>query len=323
MKKKNKFLELKIKRAALFALGLTFFVFPSQSYYATVQATWHQSQVRDFEGVIPLPAAYPINQTGQSLPLLTARSLVVIDRDSAVVMGAKNEKLWLLPASTVKIMTALVVLDYYDLDQVLVVNNVSDFGQDMGLVSGEKITVRSLLYGLLVSSANDAALVLAQNYPGGEPAFVKAMNQKAIDLDLKGSYFANPTGLDSDDQGRRLKDYSYSTALDLAHLSAWALRNPFFDQLISTQQITVTDVSGSIVHPLYNINQLLGRIEGVKGVKTGWTEEARECLVSYVELGEQGVITVVLGSNDRFGETVSLINWVLDSYQWQQLTPTN
>lgn len=316
-------MELRIKRAALFCLGLAFFLFPSQSYYATIQAYCQSNPVRDFEGLLPLPAAYPLNTTGQGLPSLTAHSVVVIDRDSAVIMGAKNADLWLLPASTVKIMTALVALDHYSLDQVLLVGPVSDLGQDMKLIKGEKITVRSLLYGLLVASANDAAQVLAQNYPGGEKAFVAAMNQKAAELQLIDTYFANPTGLDSDEEGKLLADYSYSTASDLARLSAWALKDPFFNQLINTQSITVTDITGQIVHQLYNINQLLGRVEGIRGVKTGWTEEAGECLVSYFELDGRGIITVILGSQDRFGETVQLINWVWANFQWQELIPTN
>ncbi|MGB9706575.1 MAG: D-alanyl-D-alanine carboxypeptidase family protein [Microgenomates group bacterium] len=321
-RKNNPKLVLKIKRAAFFCFGLVFFLFPGQNYYLIAQNTFKPTNIRQLEFELPPPALYPVNFTGQLPPNLTARSVVVVDKDSSVVMYSKNENLWVLPASTVKIMTALVALDYYRPEEILTVGKIDGFGQKMKLVEGEKITIRNLLYGLLLASANDAALVLAQNYPGGEGAFVRAMNEKAGKLHLENTYFANPTGLDSDEEGKLLSDFSYTTALDLAHLTAWALKNPVFSQIIATEKITVTDVSGKIIHRLFNINELLGKIEGLKGGKTGWTEEAGECLVSYTERNGKGVIIVVLGSQDRFGETIKLVNWAFSNHMWQNFTPS-
>jgi len=247
---------------------------------------------------------------------------VVVDRDSAALLTGRNENLRVLPASTVKVMTALVSLEYYHLDDVLVIGKMEKNGQEIGLIEGERITFRSLLYGLLVSSGNDVALVLARNYPGGVFNFVKAMNQKAEDLNLTHTYFANPTGLDSGPEGNILTDFSYTTALDLARLSAVALKNQFLVEIFSTPSIIITDVEGKINHQLNNINELLNQLPGMKGIKTGWTEEAGECLIGYTERENQGIITVVLGSQDRFGETSKLTNWVFDNFRWQEITPS-
>lgn len=321
-KKQNKNMQiLKIKRASLFLFGLALFFLPGQNCYLTLQPSQQPAVVQEIDTNFPLPAAYPVNFTGKNPPPLTAYSVLVLDQDSAVVLYQKNARSKLLPASTVKIMTALVALNYYQLDEILTVEDINWRGQNMELQEGEKISVRALLYGLLVGSANDAAQVLAKSYPGGEQAFVGVMNEKAKELNLFDTYFANPTGIDTDDAGNLLPDHSFTTTLDLARLTTQALRNPVFTQLVATPQIVVSDVSGEITHPLENINQLLGRIEGIKGVKTGWTEEAGECLVSFVERNGKGIMTVVLESEDRFGETAKLIEWVFTNYEWEKAEP--
>jgi D-alanyl-D-alanine carboxypeptidase (penicillin-binding protein 5/6) len=315
-----KFRQYPLKWTSLFLLGSLFLFFPGQNPYQIAQASWRSAPTQEMKIEVPPPASYPVNVTGVEAPFLSARSVLVMDQDSGVVMYEKNPHLRLLPASTVKIMTALVALEHYALDEVLVVPLVSDEGQDMELSAGEQMTVKNLLSGLLVASANDAALTLAQNYPGGEEAFVAAMNKKAEELNLVDSFFANPTGLD---QAETLgKPPSYTTTLDLARLGMEALKNPVFAQLVATPKMVVTDTTGKIVHELFNINELVTYLEGVRGIKTGWTENAGECLVAYTEREGKGVITVVLGSNDRFGETKALIDWAFTNHQWQVLGST-
>jgi D-alanyl-D-alanine carboxypeptidase (penicillin-binding protein 5/6) len=216
----------------------------------------------------------------------------------------------------------MVALEHYSFDDVLVVKNPDDEGQDMELLEDERITVKNLILGVLVSSANDAALVLAQNYPGGEETFVERMNQKAQELHLKDTFFANPTGLDSDENGDLLSIRSHTTALDLARLAAVALKNEKILEMVSTSYIEVKDISGEIAHPLYNVNELLGRLPGMKGLKTGWTEEAGECLIGYTEREERGIITVVLKSQDRFLETKKLVDWAFANHTWKDFTPS-
>jgi len=313
--------SLKFKRFCFFSFAFAFVFLPGQNYYLTVQASWQLPQTRQIEINLPV-APYPINTSENQAPQTTARSVLVVDLDSAVVLYAKNENAEVLPASTVKIMTALVVLDYYPLDEILEVIQVNDLGQDMKLMVGEKITVKNLLYGLLVASANDAASVLAKNYPGGEKTFVEKMNQKAQELHLNHTYFANPTGLDSDSDGNLLTNYSYTTSLDLARLAGWALKNPVFAEMVATPKIVVTDVSGKIQHQLFNINILVASQPEIKGIKTGWTQEAGECLVSLAERNGEKIMTVVLGSENRFGETTQLLDWVFGNYQWFNLAPS-
>jgi D-alanyl-D-alanine carboxypeptidase (penicillin-binding protein 5/6) len=312
---------LKFKKTILFVFGLSLFLLSGQNPSLLAQAVWQPSLIQKWEENWPSPAPYPVNDTHQPPPFLTAQSVLILDRDSAVVLFQKNAAARLLPASTVKIMTALVALDHYSLEEVLTVSDINWEGQDVGLQEGERITVRALLHALLVASGNDAAQVLAKNFPGGEKAFVAAMNQKAREFNLEDTSYANPTGLDSDDFGQLLPDQSRTTTLDLARLTIQALRNPVFAQVVVVPRMVVTDVTGQIVHFLENINQLLGEVRGLKGVKTGWTQQAGECLVSYIEREGKGIIVVVLGSQDRFGETEKLVKWVFANHSWEILKP--
>ena len=255
---------------------------------------------------------YPVNKTQELPPVISARSVVVMDVDSSVVLYQKNPDLPLLPASTTKIMTGIVALENYPLDQILIVGNLEKNGQVIDLLEGEQMTVENLLYGLLVASGNDAATVLAQNFESGQRAFIEAMNQKARELNLTNTHFENPTGIDHPNH--------YSTALDLARLSVYALKNPIFTEIVATPKIVIWDLNHQISHYLFNINQLVGKDLGVKGVKTGWTEEAGECLVAYVEKERRKLITVILGSQDRFGETKRLVDWVFENFEWKEFT---
>lgn len=259
----------------------------------------------------------PVLAEDSSFPMVSAQAALAVDWDSMVTLYEKNSDASLLPASTTKIVTALVAMDYYSDEQILEVGRINVEGQKMGLIQGEKMSVKNLLYGLLVYSANDAAEALAQNYPGGRRAFVDAMNNKARDLNLENSFFANPTGLD------RNGDRIASTAKDLVRISMVAMENPKFADIVKTKEITVTSVDGKISHKLYNINELVGQVDGVLGIKTGWTENARENLVTYIERDNHKVIIALLGSQDRFGETKELINWIFNNYKWEEVNPRN
>ncbi len=238
-------------------------------------------------------------------PTLTANSVLVVDLNSGITLYEKNPDEPVLPASTTKILTALVALDYYPLDEVLEVGSLSVDGQKMHLVKRERITVRDLLYGLLVFSANDAAEVLAQNFPGGRNTFVASMNYKAKELDLEHTYLSDPAGLSVVNH--------YTTARDLVKASIVALKNPFFKEAVRTKEITVESIDKRFVHKLKNINELLWEVDGVLGVKTGWTPDSRENLVTYIKRGDKDLLIAILGSQDRFNETKSLIDWVFSS----------
>lgn len=261
----------------------------------------------------------PVLGAESSFPVISAQGAIAVDLNSGIPLYEKNPDEKLLPASTAKIITALVALDIYDLDQILTVpKGAAVDGQKMGLYTGEQMTVENLLYGLLVYSANDAAMTLAGNFPVSSEsgvnsfdAFVASMNEKAGDLSMKDSHFENPVGLDG--------IYQTTTARDLIRASEVALKNPVFAKIVATKSLTVTDVSGKSVYYLKNINELLGNVPGVLGVKTGWTENARENLVTYVERDGHEVLIAILGSQDRFGETKELIDWIFENYMWQEV----
>ena len=257
----------------------------------------------------------PVLKESAKYPILSAQSVMAVDLTSGVTLYEKDPNKALLPASTTKIVTALVALDTYDPEQVLKVGKVAVEGQKMGLVTNEKIKFIDLLNGLLIYSANDAAEVLASNHPGGRELFIALMNKKVKDLGLNNTHFNNPTGLDNGAQ--------YSTTRDLIVVAKYSMENPFFAEIVGTKEKIVKSVDGKITHKLINRNKLLGSVEGVKGVKTGWTENARENLVVYVERNNRKVITVVLGSSDRFGETKELIEWIYDNYKWEEVIPRN
>lgn len=293
-----------------FLLTLVIFILlPTYSYNLLSYVNSPKPVIRPQVMTLPELSLYPVNVTGQLAPWLTANAVMVIDVPSKTIIFAKNPDTQLLPASTTKIMTALVTLDFYKLTAVLEVRSLNSIGQTMNLELGERITVENLLYGLLVQSGNDAALLLAENYPGGVKGFVAAMNKKAKEFNLLQTNFVNPTGVE---------DYGHlSSAHDLAILGAQAMKNEKLASIVATPAITISNITGDIQHELKNVNRLVGKVTGLKGIKTGWTENAGECLIAYMERDKGKIITVVLGSKNRFTETETLINWVFDNFSWQ------
>lgn len=291
------------------SLLLLAFMYPGQNYYQTLII--RPGEIRSYAIPDSVHTVYPVAD-GTEAPGVTAQSVVVQDVASKTVMYEKNPDTELLPASTTKVMTALVALDHYQLDDVVTIHNEDRaVGSTMELVQGEMITVENLIYGLLVESGNDAALALADNYPGGYDAFIAEMNAKAKTLHLDSTIYKNVSGIES---------YGHvTTARDLAVLAAEAVQNPVIERVMQTKDIVVTDIHGTITHPLVSTNQLLGVVAGMKGLKTGWTERAGECLISYVEREGRSVIVVVLNSADRFGESAALIDWVYGHHAWEQI----
>ena len=175
----------------------------------------------------------------------------------------------------------------------------------MGLTAGEQLTVRDLLYGLLLPSGNDAAVALAEHVAGNEEAFVVLMNATAADLGLENTHFTSPHGLGSPDET--------ASAADLTALARRALADPVFSEIVAT---TEASVSG---RELKNTNQLLGSFAGADGVKTGTTDEAGECLVASATRDGHRELVVLLGSQDRYGEASALLNWANSAWQWRSV----
>lgn len=308
---------LNAQSSRLVCLVVTLIVFlslPGENFYQTLQILTKRPLVRQVFLPFPSPAPYPVKKDNVPPPEISASSALVLDDESKAILFAKNAKIKTPPASLTKIMTALVALERYDLDGVLVVRRLFSEGSQMGLFEGEKISVKNLLYGLLLASGNDAGFTLAENISGGIEQFVCDMNKKVAQFGLKDTHFTNPVGKDEQNH--------YSTAWDLAHLASLAMKNPVFAEIVNTSHIVVSNRERTKWHELENINILLGENLGVRGIKTGWTEKAGGCLIAFAQRGSSKIIVVILGSRDkytRFDDARALINWTFASYQWRKL----
>lgn len=241
---------------------------------------------------------------------ISARGVYAVDINSGETLYSKNSNEPLLPASTTKIATAVVAMKVFNGQDILTVSGVQNItGQKMGLFNGEKITAESLIYGILIHSANDAAMVIANNYSGGYKEFINEMNQLASDWGLNKTHFTNPVGFD--------EYLHFSTAEDLVKLSYQAMNDPHFAEIVSLQGASVASSDGYFVHNLKNTNLLLGEIPGVVGVKTGHTISSGESLVTQINNDDKKILIALVGSVDRFGETKLLIDWILGNYSWE------
>ncbi|MFZ6035144.1 MAG: D-alanyl-D-alanine carboxypeptidase family protein [Patescibacteria group bacterium] len=279
---------------------LLFLFYPGDSYYfhalAYNRPVFEKTTKRNQIKISPIP--YLKNPT--YFPETSAAGVYVVDLPSFTPILQRNQDQRFFPASTTKMITALVAYDVYKPDTEITTKNVLNEGQTMGLVEGETITVENLFYGMLVHSGNDAAYALADNY--GFDEFIKLMNKKAENLHMKNSRFENPAGLDNGNQ--------YSSPFDLALAAREILKNHYLAKISSTKEITISDTDFKNFHRLSNVNQLLGEIQGIGGLKTGYTEEAGENLVSFYKKNGHQFIIVILKSLDRFQDTRNIVNWI-------------
>lgn len=233
-----------------------------------------------------------------SEPVLSAQSAILMDADSGRVLSETNADEERLIASITKIMTALVALEATeDLDALVTVKREYTLteGSSMYLKVGEELSMRTLLYGLMLSSGNDAALAIAGECAGDTETFVDWMNQRAKSLGMTHTHFANPNGLND--------EAHYSTARDMALLTREALRNSDFAEIAATKSITLGERS------LTNHNKLLWRYEGAVGVKTGYTQMAGRTLVSAAERNGQTLIAVTLNDPNDWADHAALLDW--------------
>ena len=226
------------------------------------------------------------------------------------ILYGKNENQKRKMASTTKIMTATIIIENCNLDETIEVSKKASGtgGSRLGLKTGDKITIRDLLYGLMLRSGNDAAVALAEHAGGNIEGFAELMNKKASDLMLTNTHFETPHGLDSDEH--------YTTAYELAILSNYALNNKTFAQIVGTKEYTIT-ING-YPKQLSNTNELLGNLSGVYGIKTGFTNGANRCLVTACKRNEMDIICVVLGADTkkfRTQDSIKLINYVFDNFK--------
>ena len=241
-------------------------------------------------------------------PNVSAWSVLIYDLTSKQVLYSKNPKQKLPMASLTKIMTAIVALENKKKNDQYKVSKDDLVGEDsMGLDVGEMLSLSDLLYGMMLHSGNDVAETLANNFPKGRNAFIKAMNSKVKTLGLLDTNFTNPTGLEGDGK-------QYTTVYDLLVMTQYALSNfPLFDQIVSTFDYNIPSSSTHKAFYLENETNLLTSYPGVKGVKTGYTPEAGLCLVTYLDYNGHKIIAVILGSDDRRGEMIELLDYSLET----------
>lgn len=241
-------------------------------------------------------------------PSASATSALFIDASSGEILYENNKDKRLSMASTTKLMTALVVVEKLNPNEVITVPNISVRPLDsvMGLAPGDKIKVSELLHGLLIESGADAALTFSNRIVGSENGFAALMNERALKLGLSDTQFTNSVGYD--DLGH------YSTASDLAKLAKVALSNKEVAEIVAKSSYTARAENGKGYY-LSNTNKLVGGTN-YKGVKTGTTLAAGGCLISLYDDGSRKIIGVVLASPERFSETQQIVNWARNNFTW-------
>ena len=243
-------------------------------------------------------------------PSINSRAAIVYDRISGSILFGKNENEKRKMASTTKIMTAIIVLENSNLDDIATISTKAAGigGSRLGLHPNDKISIRDLLYGLLLCSGNDAAVALAEYVGGDLPGFATLMNNKCNSLNLTSTHFITPHGLDDDDH--------FTTAYELAIITNYALQNETFRKFVGTKQYTVS-INGNYKN-LSNTNELLENLNGVYGVKTGFTNGANRCLVTSVKRDNMDLICIVLGADtkkDRTKDSIQLIEYVFKNFK--------
>lgn len=237
-----------------------------------------------------------------------AKGMVVIEGNSGDVLYSKNENLELPMASTTKIVTAIVAIENSsDLDEKFVVSEkaIGIEGTSIYLKSGEKLSLRELLYGLILASGNDCAIAIAEHIAGLDN-FVGLMNEFASNLGLKHTNFKNPHGLDEDGH--------YTSAYDLSIMTAYALKNPIFREIVSTERMVIEKNDLYQARYLKHKNRLLFTDENCIGVKTGFTDNAGRCLVNAHEENGLQIISVVLNCQPMFEECDRLTKLAMSEY---------
>jgi D-alanyl-D-alanine carboxypeptidase (penicillin-binding protein 5/6) len=236
-----------------------------------------------------------------------AHGILLKELNSGRVLYEHDAGKRMSPASLTKIMSALVILEKGQLDDLVTIspNAARAHKTHLRMKAGQVFRLDDLLKAMLIMSANDACLAAVEHVGGDESQFVALMNDKAVALGLADTHFSNGCGFDNPDH--------YSTAEDLATLSVIALDQPVFRQLVREEHAIITPISGHRAYVLHNTNRLLGRIPGVEGVKTGFTSKAGRCLIAKVSQNGSDLLLVILNSKRRWNTATNLITYGLQA----------
>lgn len=241
-------------------------------------------------------------------PSVSAKSAVLMEKNTGRVLYIKNGHDLLPMASTTKIMTAILAIEHGNLEQEVVVGkNASGIqGSSIWLSAGEKMKLKDMLYGLMLASGNDAAIAIAEHIGGSVEGFVKMMILKAKEIGANNTSFSNPNGLH--DEGH------YTTAYDLALISCYAMRNPVFCEIVSTKYKQIPWEGHEYERVVKNKNKILWQYEGGNGIKTGFTKNAGKCLSAGAQKNGMQLVAVVLNDGDMFKDCMNLLDYGFENY---------
>lgn len=251
-------------------------------------------------------------QTETDLPALSAPQAYAIDIDTGTVLYQKDATTEKPIASITKLATVITFLRDRNLSDVVTIPQLPAYGpadEIIGLKPGEEYTIRNLVAATLIKSANDAADSLAIIDSGSKEAFASKMSKRLQEWGIEDTQFTNPSGLTTSGA------LNTASAQAVAQMGMLAIRKPEIAQMVATPQQAITSTQGRTLS-LTTTNQLLQN-GSFTGIKTGYTPEAGQCFVGLTTIQGHRVVTVVLGSSDRFGETTQLRNWIDRTYQWQ------
>ena len=307
-------------------LGATFLIWVFGAPFKDVQTTDEEKQNFKLKGAptaltnFTPPTLIVFNDSENVLPKrnwsvpaleLNAEAAIAMRPDAGRIYYNKNIEMRRPIASLTKLMTAIIVLENYDLNDVIKISreNSESEGSRDDLRPDEKITARSLLSIMLINSSNNAALALAKR----RADFISLMNKKAKELGLNNTHFVNADGVDNED--------SYSSALDIAKIFSYLINtHQAILEILKTKNMVIYSVDGKIEHRLLNTNEFLGKLSEVVAGKTGYTDKAGGSLILFISDFHFGskddIVTVVLGSPNRFGESEKLIQWLKEAYIW-------
>jgi len=265
---------------------------------------------------------FPIRDWSVSEPEILAKSAIIINFKQNIknnILFQKNIEQVLPIASLSKLMTAIITIENYNPEDIIKISkeSIAINGDNGGLIEGEELKIKDLLYIMLIESSNDAAVALAKD--GGKidyNTFIDLMNQKAKEINLKNTHFVEPAGLDPKNE---------STVSELAILIEYALKNPLLADILKTPEATIYSIDKKFIHNLTSTNKLFGKIPILIGGKTGYTEEAGGCMITFSNTNSSNgdfiksnyLITVILGSSQREEDTSRLIKWSQKAWVWQ------
>lgn len=248
----------------------------------------------------------------KNLTRVDARNAIALDGSTGEILFYQKADEIVPMASTTKILTALITINYGKLDEKVIISKTAAGirGSKVGYKAGEEIALKELLFGLMFRSGNDAAIAIAEHIGGSIEGFANIMNDFARSLGLINSHFESPHGLDSQKH--------YSSAYDLALLTSKSMKNDLFREVVSSKEIRKEKYN--FTRDYININKILHLIPNANGVKTGYTGQAGKCLVSSINHEGRDIIIVVLNCTDRWNQTAKIYNYISENYDFKHVS---